>query len=142
LAFSWLAKVPYLTVDLWLVIRKKFLNTNLFLIKTFLITKFDCIWQKINILRENHCTFWIHSPTVLQKVPKSDFQSWFSMSRIIRIFFCCFFQLRAIVDVHNFCKNQFLITSIFETLYFLKSCPIFDEMSVDEVSMNTKLIFG
>ena len=43
------------------------------------------LWSKINILKETHSTFWIQMLTVCQKVPKTDFQSEFSMSRIYRI---------------------------------------------------------
>ena len=58
-----------------------------------------------------------------QKVPKSDFQSQFSMSKIIRIFLI-FFNIEVYKKV--FCYCHFLKTSIFEPLCFLKWCPIFD----------------
>ena len=73
-----------------------------------------------------------------QKVPTFDFQSQFSMSKIIRIFLIFFhwkipiphflllkFRILSIYE-HIFCYWQFLITSIFKSLYFLKWCPIFD----------------
>ena len=50
---------------------------------------------------------------VCQKVPKSYFQTQFSMSKIDGIFF-------------------HLMIPIFEPLYFLKSCPIFDQPSFIE----------
>ena len=55
-----------------------------------------------------------------QKVPKLYFQSQFSMSKIEGIF------SKKLGD--QFCKKHFFLTSIFEPLYFLKSCPIFDEL--------------
>ena len=55
-----------------------------------------------------------------QKVPKSDFQSHFSMSKIIQIFLI-FFSLKIISLEEGFCYCHFLKTSIFEPLLFLKS---------------------
>ena len=56
------------------------------------------------------------------KIPKSDFQSEFCMSRINRIFF---FSIENIPSL----GAHFLQISIFGTLYFLKSCPIFDNLA-------------
>ena len=36
----------------------------------------------------------------------------------------------AYMNTYTYCQNYFLITSMFETLYFLKSCPIYDELSL------------
>ena len=58
------------------------------------------------------------------KVPKSDFQSEISMLRIIGIFLISFYSIR-----NNSLGARFLITSIFEQLYFLKACSISDEPS-------------
>ena len=60
-----------------------------------------------------------------QKVPKSDFQSQFSMSKIIQIFLI-FFSLKNISSEEGFLLLTFLKTSIFEPLCFLKWGPIFD----------------
>ena len=38
------------------------------------------------------------------------------------------FFLRISILETIFCKKHFFLTSIFEPLYFLKSCPIFDEL--------------
>ena len=61
----------------------------------------------------------------LQKVPKSDIQSQFSMSNIIRIFLNIF-SLKNITLGAGFLLLTFLKTSIFEPLCFLKWGPIFD----------------
>jgi len=45
-----------------------------------------------------------------------------------------FFSIQNNSWVHTFCKNNLLITWIYETFYFLKPCAIFDDRSVDEVS--------
>jgi hypothetical protein len=60
-----------------------------------------------------------------QKVPNSDFQSQFSTLEIIRIFLI-FFSLKNISLGESFCYCHFLKISIFESLCFLKWCPIFD----------------
>jgi hypothetical protein len=66
--------------------------------------------------------------TVCQKVPKSYFQSQLSMSKIDRMF-QIFFSFKNINIKHYF------LASIFEPLYFLKSFPIFDELSfIDGIS--------
>ena len=40
-----------------------------------------------------------------------------------------FFQFRIIVYEHIYCQNYFLIILVFETLHFLKSCPMYDEQN-------------
>ena len=63
---------------------------------------------------------------VRQKVPKLYFQSQFSMSKIDGIFS----KKKSFKNINlgdNFKKKLFFLTPIFEPLYFLKSCPIFDE---------------
>ena len=62
-----------------------------------------------------------------QKWPNSDFQSEFSMSKIIRIFLKKKIHGRISIWAHLFCKKHFLLTSIFKPLYLLKWCPIFDD---------------
>ena len=51
-------------------------------------------------------------------MPKSDFQSQFSISKIIRNFFI-FFSLK-----NTNLGAQFLLLTFFKSLYFLKWCPI------------------
>ena len=63
-----------------------------------------------------------------QKVPK------FSMSKIIRIFLNFFFHWRISILEHIFFFWHFLITSIFKSLYLLKSCPIFDTSPLTQFS--------
>ena len=75
-----------------------------------------------------------------QKVPKSDFQSQFSMSKIIRIFLI-FSSLKTISLEKVFCYCHFLKTSIFEPLCFLKWCPIFDGPCEHLWKSNQKIIF-
>ena len=60
-----------------------------------------------------------------QIVPKSDFQSQFSLLKIILIFLIFFSLKNASLEKH-FSYWYFLVTSIFKWLYFLKWCPIFD----------------
>ena len=60
------------------------------------------------MLKGNRCILRIRGAPACQKVPKSYFQSQFSMSKIIQIFPIFFF------------VEHFLKTSIFEALYFLK----------------------
>ena len=67
--------------------------------------------------------------TVRQKMPKSDFQSEFSLSRIIRILLIFFINEEYIIGAH-YLKNIFLITSIYERIYFLNSCLIFRQTVV------------
>ena len=50
----------------------------------------------------------------------SDFQSQFSMSKIIRIFLNFFF-----IEKYQF-RGMFFDNDIFWKLYLLKSCPFFD----------------
>ena len=87
-------------------------------------------------------TFWNLRIGVMgrcQKVPKFDFQSQFSMSKIIRIFlnFFCIeeYQFRStffVIDI-------FLITSIFK--YFLKWYPIFDSWPLHQLSKFTNFLW-
>ena len=73
---------------------------------------------------------------VRQKVPKLYFQIQFSMSKLME-----FFQ-KEIIEEYQFrrpffVKNIFFLTSIFEPLYFLKSCPIsFFEESLVSSNLN------
>jgi magnesium-transporting ATPase (P-type) len=103
-------------------------------------------WPTINIFKVNQYT------------NQNTMKKWISISRIIRIFlnfratfFLNFFfanfnfwnteyneKVNFYFQKHpNICNNclglffwLILITSIFETLYILKPCPIFDEVSV------------
>ena len=63
---------------------------------------------------------------VLQKVPKSYFQSQFSMSKIDGIFSK---------------KKSFFSNFNFEPLHFLKSCPIFDELDLPVFSKNNGFLW-
>ena len=58
---------------------------------------------------------------ICQNWQNSDFQSQFSMSKVILIFLIFFMILG-----HTFCCWHFLKTSLFKPLYFLKWHPIFD----------------
>ena len=73
-----------------------------------------------------------------QKVPKSDFQRQFSQSKIVWIFLKFFF-----IEEHQqvVCYWQFLKTSIFELLCFLKWGPIFDDPCEHLWKSNQKIIF-
>ena len=51
-------------------------------------------WLKINILKGNHCILRIRGAPVCQKVPKSYFQSQFSMSKVNGFFSKKKYQLR------------------------------------------------
>ena len=78
-------------------------------------------WLKVNIIKgKNHFIFLIQWMSVRQKVTKLYFQSWLSTSKI-DVFF---YSLRNI----NFLLNTFFLTSIFEPLHFLKSCPMFNDL--------------
>ena len=79
--------------------------------------------------------------TGCQKVPKSDFPSQFSMSKIIWIIliFVIFFSLKNISLEEGFC--YFLKNSIFEPLCFLKWYPIFDGPCEHLWKSNRKNIF-
>ena len=64
--------------------------------------------------------------TVCQKVPKSDFCYFKNYTNLSDFFF----QLKWIQSLgSHFWLKCSLITSIFETFYLLKSCPIFDGLS-------------
>ena len=60
-------------------------------------------------------------------MPKLYFQSQFSMSKINWIFS----KKKSFKNINlgdNLKEKHFFLTPIFEPLYFLKSCPIFDEL--------------
>ena len=69
-----------------------------------------------------------------QNVPKFDFQSQFSMSKIIVIFFNFVFIEEYQFRSTFFVFDIFLITSIFKSLYFLKWCQIFDTSPLTQFS--------
>jgi len=74
-----------------------------------------------------------------QKVPKFDFQSQFSWSKIIGVFLNLFF-----IEKYQFRSTFFVITvvtGIFKSLFLLKSCPIFDS-STNTNSQNSIILFG
>jgi len=67
---------------------------------------------------------------VRQKVWKSYFQSQFSMSKINGIF-SKKNHFRISIKETIFCKKKTFFSNFnFEPLYFLKSCPIFDELAL------------
>ena len=86
--------------------------------------KLDQFLLKNNILKEKYCILSIDIVPSYQKVPKSDIQIRFLMSRTIWIFLIFFNNL--------FYWNlpKFLIDLIFNTVYFLKWCPIFDNSTL------------
>jgi hypothetical protein len=61
--------------------------------------------------------------TVYKKVTKSHYQSEFSTSKIIRIFLI-FFNYESYFN--SLGPHYFLLTSIFDIIYFLKTRPIFE----------------
>ena len=67
--------------------------------------KMQAFCPRIVMLKGKRCILRIRGAPVRQKVPKSYFQSQFSMSKI---------------------KSKFFLDSIFEPLYFLKLGPIFE----------------
>ena len=77
-------------------------------------TKLELFWLKINIPKGNH---WILRICVAlgrcQKVPKFDFQSQFSMSKVIGIFLIFLIEEGA----------HFLVTSIFKSLALFWQLP-------------------
>ena len=85
-------------------------------------------WKQGKFFKKIH--WWI---TVVKKVPKLYFQSQFSMSKINRIFQ----KKNSFKNINSeehfllktFFLNHFFLDSIFEPLYFLKLCPIFDELT-------------
>ena len=79
---------------------------------------------KVNIPKGNYWILRINVMGRYQKVPKFDFQSQFSTSKIIRIFLN-FFSLKNINLVAHFYWHS-LITSILKSCYFLKWFLIFD----------------
>ena len=71
------------------------------------------------MLKGNCCILRIRGAPVCQKVPKSYFQSQFSMSKIDGIFS----KKKSFKNINlgdNFLKKHFFLTPIFEPLYFLK----------------------
>ena len=62
---------------------------------------------------------------------KFDWQSQFSMSKIIGIFLS-FFSLKNINLGTYFLWLTFFIASIYKSLYFLKWCPLFDSLSLNQ----------
>ena len=81
---------------------------------------------QINIPKGNYCSLWTDVAASHQKVQKPDFQSQFSMSKMMRIF--PNFSSKNINLSAHFLLLTFLTTSIFKTIYFLKWCPIFDDL--------------
>ena len=67
--------------------------------------------------------------TVCQKVPKSYFQSQFWISKINRTFSKKILSKNINLGDH-YLLIFFFLNSIFEPLYFLKLCPIFDRLSL------------
>ena len=61
---------------------------------------------------------------VCQKVPKLYFQSKFLKSKMDGFFF----HLRIPIEKTIFWYKNYFLASIFEPLYFLELCPIFDEL--------------
>ena len=78
---------------------------------------------RISILKGNNWILRIGFLVRCQKVPKSDFQSQFFMSKIIRIFLN-FFSLK---NINFFCRH-FLKTSISKAFCLLKSCLFFNRL--------------
>ena len=81
-------------------------------------------WKIVLFHKKKFCQMNIRSKSSDQKMPISDFQSQFSMSKIIRIFLN-FFSLKNINLGAHFCYWHFLKTSIFKALYLLKSWQFF-----------------
>ena len=67
--------------------------------------------QESTVVKWNYQILSLHLVTVYQKVPILDFQSEFSMSKIIRIF------LKKIIEEYQF-KHTFFVKSIFCWLQF------------------------
>ena len=59
-----------------MVIHKKFLNTNLFLIKTFLITKFDCIFWYFDFCQCRRNALWSNLVNKTENASKSSRDIW------------------------------------------------------------------
>ena len=81
-------------------------------------------WPRINILKENLCILWIQWITIRQKVPKSYFQSWFSMSKIDGIILIFFSLMNINLGDHFFLKT-FFSNFNFWTILFSKIMPNF-----------------
>jgi hypothetical protein len=71
-----------------------------------------------------------------KKVQKSDFQSQFLTSKINGL--VEEYQFKSIF----FVKGVFLTASIFEMLYFLKLCPVFDNSPLYRFKKNIIISFG
>ena len=67
---------------------------------------------------------------VHQKIPKSEFESWFLMSKIVWIFLRNF-SMKNINLGHQLLLNIFFDKFNFENNLFLKSCPIFGGPSTE-----------
>jgi len=74
-------------------------------------------------------------------VLKFDFKSQFSTSKIIPIFFIFFWLKNTILGVHFLLIIDIFIASIFEALYFLKWCPIFDSSPLLQFSKFNNFIW-
>ena len=77
---------------------------------------------------------------VVKKCPNLTVKGNFLYIKIDRIFLI-FFSLKNISLEEGFCYCQFLKTSIFEPLCFLKWCPIFDGPCEHLWKSNQKIIF-
>ena len=90
--------------------------------------KYFCL--KINIPKGNYWILRIGVGGRCQKVPKFDFQSQFSMSKIIRSFLNFFF-----FEEYQF-RSSFFVIDIFrkKITLLLKWCPIFDSSPLHQFS--------
>ena len=93
--------------------------------------------QRIFFLKQSYNELYM----VHQKVPKLYFQRQFSMSKIDGASSKKTSFKNINLGDQFFVKNIFFLTSIFEPLYFLKSCPIFDELVLPVFSKNTMVSF-
>ena len=76
-------------------------------------------------IKQIFCQINLRSISSNRKMTISDFQSQFSMSKMTRIFLNFFFHYRINTNLGaHFFYWHFLILSIFESLYFLKGCPL------------------
>ena len=79
-------------------------------------------------IKQIFCQINLRSKSSDRKMTISDFQSQFSMSKIIRIFLNFFFHWRISIEGHVFCCWYFLKTSIFKARWSLKSCLFFNNL--------------
>ena len=84
--------------------------------------KIQAFRPRIHMLKGNRCILRIRGAPVGQKVTKLYFQSQFSMSKIDG----SFSKKKSYKNINL--GDYFFLTSIFEPLHFLKSCPNFDEL--------------